>query len=77
MPRLTPVDWKTLECIFMKAGFVFDRQKGDHRSYVREGCLRPVVIPKYKEIDVDIIQSNMRTAGMNRKEYFQYLKECR
>jgi len=58
MPRINPVHWKTLECIFLKAGFVFDRQKGDHRSYVKPGCLRPVVIPKYKEIDVDIRLDN-------------------
>ena len=49
MPRITPVDWKTLECVFKKAGFVFDRGKGDHRSYVKPGCLRPVVIPKYSD----------------------------
>ena len=77
MPRITPVDWKTLDCVFKKAGFVFDRGKGDHRSYVKPGCLRPVVIPKYKEIDIDIIKSNMRTAGMSRDEYFKYLAECK
>jgi predicted RNA binding protein YcfA (HicA-like mRNA interferase family) len=75
VPRITPVDWKTLECVFKKAGFVFDRGKGDHRSYVKPGCLRPVVIPKYKEIDIDIIKSNMRTAGMSRDEFFKYLTE--
>ena len=77
MPRITPVDWKTLECVFKKAGFVFDRGKGDHRSYVKPGCLRPIVIPKYKEIDIDIIKSNMRTAGMSQDEYFKYLTECK
>jgi len=77
VPRITPVDRKTLECVFKKAGFVFDRGKGDHRSYVKPGCLRPVVIPKYKEIDIDIIKSNMRTAGMSRDEYFKYLTECK
>jgi len=75
VPRITPVDRKTLECVFKKPGFVFDRGKGDHRSYVKPGCLRPVVIPKYKEIDIDIIKSNMRTAGMSRDEYFKYLTE--
>jgi predicted RNA binding protein YcfA (HicA-like mRNA interferase family) len=54
---------------------VLDRGKGDHRSYVKPGCLRPVVIPKYKEIDIDIIKSNMRTAGMRRDEFFKYLTE--
>lgn len=77
MPRITPVHWKVLECIFQKAGFVFERQEGSHRSYVREGVPRPVIIPTYKEIDVDIIKSNMRTANMSRAEYFEFLKQCK
>jgi predicted RNA binding protein YcfA (HicA-like mRNA interferase family) len=77
MPRITPVHWKVLECIFVKAGFVFQRQEGSHRCYVRENTLRPVTIPTYKEIDLDIIKSNMRTAGMSNKEYLKFLEECR
>jgi predicted RNA binding protein YcfA (HicA-like mRNA interferase family) len=65
-----------LECIFLKDGFVFDRQEGDHKVYVKNGVLRPVIIPTYKEIDVEIIRANMRTAGMSRERYFQLLKEC-
>mgnify|MGYP002478762790 CR=1 FL=1 len=68
-----------MECVFLQAGFVFSRQKGDHRAYVREGCARPVVIPAYEEINVDIILAilaNMRTAGMDREEYFRLLDEC-
>ncbi|OGP50726.1 MAG: hypothetical protein A2Y79_02015 [Deltaproteobacteria bacterium RBG_13_43_22] len=76
MPRLTPIHWKVLECIFQRAGFVFDRQTGDHRTYVRKGSPRPIVIPTYHEIDVDIILSNLRTAGMSREDYFNYLKDC-
>jgi predicted RNA binding protein YcfA (HicA-like mRNA interferase family) len=64
-----------LECIFLKDGFVFDRQEGDHKVYVKNGVLRPVIIPTYKEIDVEIIRANMRTAGMSRERYFQLLKE--
>jgi len=77
MPRITPVNWKTLECIFQKCGFSFERQQGDHRTYVKAGVPRPVVIPTYREIDVKIIQSNMRTAGMSRGDYFKLLKECK
>jgi predicted RNA binding protein YcfA (HicA-like mRNA interferase family) len=39
MPRLTPVKWQILECIFMKDGFVFERQEGDHRAYSKENVL--------------------------------------
>jgi predicted RNA binding protein YcfA (HicA-like mRNA interferase family) len=77
MPRIGQVCWKVLECIFEKDGFVFKREEGDHRSYVKEGVSRPVVIPKYKEVLIRIIQSNMKTAGMTRGRYFEYLKVCK
>jgi predicted RNA binding protein YcfA (HicA-like mRNA interferase family) len=77
MPRITPVHWKILECIFQKDGFVFERQAGSHRSYARIGFYRPVVILTYKEVDVEIIQSNMRTARMSREKYFELLKLCK
>jgi predicted RNA binding protein YcfA (HicA-like mRNA interferase family) len=76
MPRITPIPWKVLECIFLKEGFRFDRQNGDHRIYVKKGVLRPVVIPKYKEIDTEIIKSNMRSAKMSRDRYFELLNLC-
>lgn len=56
---------------------MFERSEGDHRFYVKEGVLRPVVIPTYREIDTEIIRSNMRTAGMSRERYFKLLKECK
>ena len=77
MPRLTPQHWKTLECIFEKDGFVFEREEGSHRVYSKPGCARPIIIPKYSEVGVEIIQSNMRTAGMSRETYFQLLLKCR
>ncbi len=77
MSRLTPIHWKILECIFQLDGFRFVREESDHRCYVKEGINRPVVIPTYREIDVNIIQSNMRTARMSRERYFQLLKKCK
>ena len=77
MPRITPIPWRLLECIFLKYGFVFERQKGSHRSYTKKGVLRTVVIPTYKEIDTEIIRQNMRTAGMVRDKYFELLKKCK
>ncbi len=78
MPRITPVHWKVLECIFQKAGFVFERHKrGDHRIYSKNGVNRPIVIPTYNEIQLNIIKSNMRTAGMTNKEYFKFLEGCK
>ena len=73
MPRLTPVSWKTLVRVFEKTGFVVQRTTGDHVVLNKPGVLRPIIIPKYDEVGLDIIKSNMRSAGMSRKEYFRLL----
>ena len=75
MPRITPIHWRTLEKVFVAAGFRFARQKGSHRSYTRPGVLRPVVIPTYAEVPVAIIRKNLQTAGMSRDEYFRRLQQ--
>jgi len=77
MAKLTPVGWRTLECVFERVGFQFVRQAGSHRAYVRKGTPRPLVIPMYREVPVFIIRTNLRTAGVSREEYFRLLEECR
>ena len=59
-----------MEAVFLAAGFAFVRQEGSHRSYVKPGVARPVVIPAYKEVPVFIIRGNLKTAGLSRDEYF-------
>jgi predicted RNA binding protein YcfA (HicA-like mRNA interferase family) len=75
MPRITPVHWQALEKVFLSAGFRFARQEGSHRSYVKAGILRPIVIPTYQEVPVSIIRNNLKTAGISRGEYFHLLRE--
>jgi len=77
MPRLAPVDWKTLERVFLRAGFSFEGQRGSHRTYRRKGTPRPVVIPAYREVPVFIIQNNLKTAGLSREKYFELLQQGR
>jgi predicted RNA binding protein YcfA (HicA-like mRNA interferase family) len=77
MPRIVPIHWKLLENVFLGAGFRFARHEGSHRSYVKEGIRRPVVIPTYDEVPVSIIRHNMKTAGMSREEYFALLERTR
>ncbi len=77
MPKFSPIDWKTLERVFLAAGFRFVRQEGSHRSYIKAGIARPVVIPTYREIPVFIIRNNLKTAGISREDYFRLLDEYR
>ena len=44
-----------LEKFFLSQGFKFARQVGSHRSYVKDGISRPVIIPSYNEVPVSII----------------------
>ena len=73
MPKLTPVHWKRLEKVFVADGFTFARQEGSHRSYIKPGVARPVVIPTYSEVPVMILLSNMKTAGMSRDRFLELL----
>lgn len=57
MPKLNPVSWKVLQCVFEKDGFAHVRTEGDHLIFTRTGVLRPVVIPKYQNIPVFIIKN--------------------
>ncbi len=75
MPRITPVEWKTLVRVFELYGCEYKRKKGSHHILICPGAKRAVVIPEYNEIDVDIIRNNMKTAGMTRDEYFDLLQQ--
>lgn len=75
MPRLTPVDWKTLLKIFQMFGCQYKRKQGSHHILTYPGAKRAVVIPEYDEIDVEIIKNNMKTVSMAREQYFYLLKK--
>ena len=75
MPRIIPVDWKTLVRVFELYGCEYTRKKGSHHILICPGAKRAVVIPEYNEIDVEIIRNNMKTVDMTREEYFELLKQ--
>ena len=75
MPRIYPTDWRAQIRLFELYGCSYKRKQGSHHIMTCPGAKRAVVIPEYGEIDVDIIKSNMRTAGMSREEYFLLLDQ--
>jgi predicted RNA binding protein YcfA (HicA-like mRNA interferase family) len=75
MSQLTPVHWKKFEKFVLYVGCHFERQKGDHRIYWRSGLKRPVVFPADKEVPVFIIRNNLRTLGINVKEYLEIMEK--
>jgi predicted RNA binding protein YcfA (HicA-like mRNA interferase family) len=77
MLRLSPVSYGVLVCVFKLEGFICVREEGDHMIFTKRSVLRPIVIPKYKNVPVFIIKNNMRSAGMTRERYFEHLARCR
>lgn len=75
MPRLVATSWKVLKAVFEADNFKLERQTDSHLVYSKAGITRPVIIPKYDEVGLDIIRRNMRTAGMSRQRYFELLKK--
>lgn len=61
--------------IFETAGCVYARTKGDHLVYRYPGAVRPVIIPKYKEVPTFVIKNNMRVIGMSREAYLKLLEK--
>ena len=74
MPSIRPVDFRTLIRMFEQEGFRCNRQHGDHLIYTKAGVKRPLVIPMYSNVPVFVIKNLLRTAGMSREKYFDFLQ---
>jgi predicted RNA binding protein YcfA (HicA-like mRNA interferase family) len=68
---LNAIGWKDLEKVILKFGFTLARTEGDHRAYVREDALRPVIIPTYDELPPFVIKKCLNTAGISRREFMK------
>ena len=73
--KIKPTHYQVQVKIFEMAGCVYSRTKGDHVIYHYLGAVRPVVIPKYKEVPAFVIKNNMRIIGMSREKYLELLQK--
>jgi predicted RNA binding protein YcfA (HicA-like mRNA interferase family) len=73
--KINPTSFQLQVKIFEMAGCEYVRTQGDHLIYHYPGAIRPVVIPKYKEVPVFIIRNNMKIIGMSRKKYLELLRK--
>lgn len=75
MPRVTPVPWKKFEKFLLYIGCEYERQEGSHRVYSRPGLPRPIILPTYDELPIFIIKNNLRTLGIDQKQYLEILRK--
>jgi len=73
MTVIKPTTYQVQIKIFEQAGCEYVRTQGDHLIYQYPGAIRPVVIPKYKEVPVFIIRNNMKIIGMTRAKYTELM----
>ncbi len=76
MARITPIHWRKLLKIFELDGCILVGQTGDHLELKKAGAKRRIVIPKYRDIPVFIIENNLKTAVISRKRYFELLQNA-
>ena len=74
MPVIRPTSFEVQIRVFEAAGCKYSHTRGDHLVYHYPGAIRPVVIPKYKEVPVFIIKNNMKVIGLTRAKYFRLLE---
>ena len=73
--KISPTEYQAQVKIFEMAGCVYIRTKGDHLIYHHPEAVRPVVIPKYREVPAFVIKNNMRIIGMIREKYIELLQK--
>lgn len=72
---IKPVRWQKFEKFLLANGCVYDRQKGSHRVYKKPDLIRPIILPAHtKDIPVMVILNNLRTLGISRDEYLDYIE---
>jgi len=76
--KIAPIPYTLLIKIFEVDGFSIARKRGDYITMTKPGVKRPLVIKSSpKRVPVTHIRTNMRTAGMSRKRYFELLEKLK
>ena len=76
MPRLTPLSWEKIVCVFEQLGYRMAGQKGSHIKLEKPGVARPLIVPRYSEVGLDITTTLIRTAGITREAFLSLLENC-
>ncbi len=76
MPRLTPLPWQKIVCVFESLGYRMAGQKGSHIKLEKAGVARPLIVPRYHEVGLDIILTLIRNAGISRGAFLSILERC-
>jgi len=74
--KLPIVSWKDVEQILGKLGYVFDRQRGSHRIYVRAQPPDTISVPQHREIAKGTPKSILRQLGLSVEDFVALVRDC-
>ncbi|HNR80889.1 MAG: type II toxin-antitoxin system HicA family toxin [Minisyncoccales bacterium] len=74
---IRPIHWKKFEKFLLFVGCSFEREKGDHRIYWREGLSRPVVISRDEQMPIFVVRNNLRLLDIDTKNYLEILEKIK
>lgn len=74
---IRPIHWKKFEKFLLFAGCRFEREKGDHRIYWRDGLSRPITIARDEEVPIFVIRNNLRILNIDTKDYLKILEKIK
>jgi predicted RNA binding protein YcfA (HicA-like mRNA interferase family) len=69
MSRLPMLNWRDVEVVLKRAGYIFDRQKGSHVVYYHPQSNRTVVFPKHQEIKRGNLREILREMDITEAEF--------
>lgn len=75
MPKISPIQYRTLVKILVAEGAVVGGQEGSHIQLIKPVAKRRLVVPTYRQIPTFIILNNLKLADISRERYFELLKK--
>jgi predicted RNA binding protein YcfA (HicA-like mRNA interferase family) len=75
MDKVGKVSWQRFQKFLLTIGCEFKGEVGDHRKYKKPGLLRPVIIPRERDLPTFIILNNLRTLGVSKEEFVDIIKD--
>ena len=72
--KIGSIHWRKFEEFLLSQGCEFKREKGDHRIYWKQGCRRPVVLPRDPALPAFVIRNNLKVLGISIEEYLGVLE---
>jgi len=63
------VKYKIFVAFLLHIGCKEVSQKSSHLKFKKEGCIRPIIVPKKDVVYPDVINSNLKTLGISYKQF--------